>query len=334
MFADPAVLTRSHLLELGHSRGYIDHAVAMGRWIRVHRGVYVDSTAIDLTRSMLYAHLIACGPDAALSYGTASKLHGFDSTRSYGDKVYVTAPRSCGVRSRPGLVVNQSTMLNRRELVDGLPVTTRARTLLDISARVDDLECERVLESALRSSDPKRPDQWRTDVRDELAELMKTYPRHPGVGRVRRVLLLRPAGCRPTGSFPETVLVQALRAAGIEAIRQPTLIVIDELGRRFEYYPDLLIIGGRCIVEVDGGHHLLAQRSRTDSARQNRLIGFDVFRYPATTILDDPSYAVAELVAHVRQVRNRSTTWTESGRLISGNGNSWSIAATNLRSTG
>jgi very-short-patch-repair endonuclease len=326
MSSRDGVVLRSELLAQGHGCGYIDHAVKSGRLIRIHRGIYVDAAAEDLATSRMRAHLVGCGPLSVVSHDSAAALHRFDSTHGYSETVYITAPRSSGVRgTSPGLVISHSTMLEKRDVVDGFPVTTRARTLLDVSASMSDIECERVLESAIRGVNPKRPDRWRNEVLDDVVELITSYPRHPGASRIRRVLISRPGDCRPTGSFPETVLVQALRNVGIAAIRQPTVVVIDDRGRQFEYFPDLLIVGGRCIVEVDGGSHLTPTRARTDAARQNRLIGFDVFRYPATTVLNDPTYAVAELVTHVKQVKNQSTTWEISGRRVSGDGSEWTI---------
>ncbi len=332
MLSDPYIHLRAELRQQGHTRGHIDHAVASGRWINLHRGVYIDTASPDLPKSKLRGHLIACGSDAALSHGSAATIHQFDSTHGFGPIVYVTARKQCGVKFNSAqLVIAHSYVPIQSVTIDGFPVTTRARTLLDLAGRVDDIECERLLESALRGADPKRPNRWRSQVLEELHDLLKAYPRHPGASRVRRVLILRPANCLPTGSFPETVLLQALREAGIEVIRQPTLVVIDDRNRRFVYYLDFLIVAGRCIVEIDGSAHLQSERSRTDAARQNRLIGFDVFRYPATTILRDPSYAVDELRAHVRQVRNASLSWTESGRVVSGVGNDWSIVPDRTR---
>jgi Protein of unknown function (DUF559) len=323
---DSSVFRRADVLKQGHTRGYIDHAVASGRWINLHRGVYVDTASPDMARSIVCGHLIACGLDAALSHFSAATIHQFDSTHGFGATVYVTARKQCGVKcGSTQLAIIHSYVPIQSTTIEGLPVTTRARTLLDLAGRVDDIECERLLESAFRGADPKRPHRWRTNVLAELLLLMKAYPRHPGASRARRVLILRPVDCRPTGSFPETVLLQALREVGVEVIRQPTLVVKDDSGRRFEYYPDFVIVAGRCIVEIDGAEHLKTERSRKDAARQNRLIGFDVFRYPAATILRDPSYAVAELLTHVRQVRNASSSWTESGRVVRGAGNDWSI---------
>jgi hypothetical protein len=269
VFTDPFVLLRSHLLDQGVSRGHIDYSAASGRWIRVHRGVYVDAAAPDLTKSLLRAHLVACGPEAALSHTSAAVLHNFDSTHGYGLTTCVTAPRNCGVHGNNdsgaiGLSLKHSSMLSRPEVVEGFPVTSRARTLLDLAATMCDVECERVLESALRGADPKRPDLWRNEVLGELHALLQIYPRHRGAACVRRVLRLRAAQCRPTGSFPETVLFQALRDVGIVAIRQPTLTVIDKFGKRFRYFPDLLVVAGKCVVEVDGGGHLDAARARSD----------------------------------------------------------------------
>jgi very-short-patch-repair endonuclease len=326
VFSESGVVSRSELLLRGFTRGSIDHAVASGRLRSIHRGIYLDTATPTPALAALRAHLRACGPEAVVSHVSAARLHRFDSTRPWSEASHITAPASCGIRaSGPECFIAHTSIALPTTTIDGFAVTSRARTVLDLAATTNDVECERVLESALRGDNPKRPDQWRVEVLDELLELLRVLPRHRGTGRVRRVLRLRPDGCRPTGSFPETVFVQALRALGIEAIRQPNLAIHDEQGRRFQYFPDLLVVAGRCIVEIDGSQHLLPDRSRSDAARQNRLVGFHVFRYPATMILDDPVYAAKEVASQVKRVRNSSLTWTAAGRCVSGSGNAWEV---------
>jgi very-short-patch-repair endonuclease len=326
MFTDSGVVCRPELLQRGHTKGSIDHAVAIGRLRSIHRGIYLDAETVNPWVASLHAHLLGCGPTAVVSHSSAARLHRFDSTLPWSEARYITASATCGVRSTgPDFFLAHTSMELPRLQVDGLAVTTRARTLLDVAAMVNDTECERVLESALRGDNPKRPDVWRVAVLEELTSLIARFPRHRGTGRVRRVLALRPPGCRPTGSFPETVFVQALRNLGIEAIRQPTLVIHDEQGRRYEYFPDLLIVAGRCIIEIDGSQHLLPDRSRSDAARQNRMVGFHVFRYPASMILDDPHYGAKEVASQVKRTQNASLAWTTSGRRIEGSGNHWAV---------
>jgi very-short-patch-repair endonuclease len=332
MLSRSKILTRSALLKDGHSRGHIDYQVESGRWQRVHPGIYIEKHEAGIARSIWAAHLLACGPSSALSHRSAAAIHGLDSTLGWGIEVDVSTLRGCGVRSCPPHFRVWLTS-NRIEpvTVEGFPVTSRARTMLDVAVLVDDIECERVLESVLRGANPKRPDLWRTEVLTELLTLVVENSRHRGVSRLRRVLALRPPGCRPTGSFPETVLMQALRERGIEVIRQPTLDVVNAGGEQATYFPDLLIVQGRCIVEVDGSHHLEPQRARSDALRQNRLVGFTVFRYPASVILRDARDAAQEIAHHVQAVQNRSNSWTMAGRKIVGVGNHWSITETRAR---
>jgi very-short-patch-repair endonuclease len=369
----PGLFFRRSLLAGGHTRGYIDHAVASGRWVRLHEGIYVETASTNFDSAVLHAHLAACSgyqekkngeslfKQANLQYGlpvlshySAARLHQFDSTRPMPTTTTITSFRNCGVRIHrdASLVIVHPRREVSTEIVDGLPVTSRARTLLDLAAIVSDEEAERILESALRGPDPKRPHIWREEVLSELLVLLESHPRHRGTNTVRRILNLRahvevrPSGelvspkgrahveVRPTGSLPETVLVQLLRGRAIKAIRQPRVVVNDDRGRRFEYYPDLLITAGRCIVEVDGASHRTPQRARTDAARQNRLLGFHIFRYPADQIMTEPEYVVSEISTHVRRTRNTAPNWTSAGVCVSGQLHEWSITPQRFASSG
>jgi hypothetical protein len=59
--------------------------------------------------------------------------------------------------------------------LDGIPITTPARTLLDLATCVDDDELEQALANAIRR---------RLTTYEEIREVMGRYPRHAGVARL------------------------------------------------------------------------------------------------------------------------------------------------------
>jgi very-short-patch-repair endonuclease len=70
------VVARRQLLGLGISRRAIDHALAKDRLFPAFRGVYAVGRP-ELTRNGWWmAAVLACGPDAVLSHGSAAALWG------------------------------------------------------------------------------------------------------------------------------------------------------------------------------------------------------------------------------------------------------------------
>ena len=63
--------------------------------------------------------------------------------------------------------------------VDGIPVTTPARTLLDLATCCDDRDLREALSTALRRNLTNRA---------ELIEVMARYPRHAGLPRLKALL--------------------------------------------------------------------------------------------------------------------------------------------------
>jgi very-short-patch-repair endonuclease len=93
------------------------------------------------------AAVLACGPDAALSLHSATKLHGLmDSSRT---RIDVTVPTRGG-RDRKGIHIHRSATLRPDdvELVHGIPCTTVARTIFDMAEVLSDRRLERLLDEA------------------------------------------------------------------------------------------------------------------------------------------------------------------------------------------
>ncbi len=120
------------LRELGFGRGAIEWRLANGRLHRVHQGVYaVGRRTIDW-RGVLMAAVLTCGSDAVVSRRAAARLWGIrpDSRRD----VDVTVPGGV-LKRRKGIQPHCVHRLDPGDVatIDGIPVTTLARTLLDVA---------------------------------------------------------------------------------------------------------------------------------------------------------------------------------------------------------
>lgn len=330
MVKSPSLLVRSDLLASGVRTAHIDTQLRSKKWIRIHDGLYVDANASndDRRRIECLAHLHRGGELSTLSHDTAAEIHGFDRTKDYDGRVFLSVQAGNSDVRYPGLVVRRSRLLakSRRVEIDGFAVTSRSQTVRDLAAQVEPIELERIGESAIRGVNPRRPDLWRTEVLLELAEFAAGDHRVRGSRNLSVWLRSRPAGCRPTGSIAETAMVQALRDLGIvDVIRQPSLRVTNDDGTKNDFFPDLLIPRRRLIVEVDGLAHLDARRHRADLQRQNKLLlGFNLVRCSGSQALFDASTFAREALQYPEvDPQGPAFYWTTRNRVVSGNGLLW-----------
>lgn len=103
-----------------------------GRLHRLHVGVYAVGHQVVSIHGRWMAAVLACGSGSILSHRDAAALWGIRPSSRH--VVDVTAP--CGSRrDRPGIEVHRTRRLDPedRDVEDGIPVTTVARTLLDLA---------------------------------------------------------------------------------------------------------------------------------------------------------------------------------------------------------
>ena len=191
-------VTRAQLLEVGLSPTAIRHRVRAGRYVREYAGVFAIAPRRPDLPGLAWAAVLACGLGAVASHLTAAAL--WDFVRHFGRPLHVTAP-TC--HSRPGIVTHRSRLLTARAQVGphpggfhpdlthpdvthpdlthqrSVPVTTRARTLLDIAPLLPPEQLRRIVNDHARSGALRLP-----AVRDVLARA----PRHPGVGTLAAIL--------------------------------------------------------------------------------------------------------------------------------------------------
>jgi predicted transcriptional regulator of viral defense system len=125
------VVSAGQLRGLGLSSQAIYRRLQKQHLIRLHPGVYAVGHLALSPRWRDFAAVLACGPDALLSHRSAADLWGLRRTSS--PRIEVTAPR--GRRGPAGIAVHRSRVVHSedRTAVNAIPVTSVARTLVDLA---------------------------------------------------------------------------------------------------------------------------------------------------------------------------------------------------------
>jgi len=146
----------------------IGNWVQRGRLHRVHRGVYAVGHPPLRPIDRAAAAVLACGPRAALSHGSAMTLWGLWKRWDLPFEVTVTTERKpAGIRAH-----RCSTLLRRDvSIVEGILVTSMPRTLLDMAPRLRHRSLVRFINDGRRA---------KMMTLDALAEIAHRCPTHPG----------------------------------------------------------------------------------------------------------------------------------------------------------
>jgi hypothetical protein len=139
--AQHGIVSRRQLLDAGFDRNAIAHRIKLGRLIAIHRGVYAVGHLPPSPHAKAMAAVLACGPNAVLSHRSAGALYGLIR---HNGPVDVTAP---GNHSHRGITVHRSRTQDRTTHF-GIPVTTPARTLLDLADVLDAASLTRAVNDA------------------------------------------------------------------------------------------------------------------------------------------------------------------------------------------
>lgn len=148
------------------------------------------------------------------------------------------------------------------ESIDGMRISTRSRTWLDLARRVSvsDLVC--MGDQLIRI--PRESFEDRTQPYDTLVGLRALVGRHPnlqGMMRAREALDLMRVG---SDSAPETLLRLAMADAGLP---EPDLQLALRPGDAVSPTADLGYRHRRLAIQYDGEHHLLDARILSDRRR-------------------------------------------------------------------
>lgn len=225
--------------------------------------------------------MLACGPRALLSFAAAGALIGMTSQTSEPFDVTVVG-RDPG--RRPAIRVHVVARLAARDatMLDGVPVTAPARTILDLATVLDDRELRWAVEDA----------RVRRLVRtSDLEAVLRRYPGRHGAARLRSVLERVSASPQLTRSKAERLLIDLIREA-----RLPP----PQANARLEGWEvDLLWRDQALVVEMDGfATHRTREAFERDRRRDATLqaAGYRVVRLTWRRIGEEP-LAVAALLA-------------------------------------
>jgi hypothetical protein len=125
------VVTRAQAIAAGMSDEVIRSRLRLGRWQRIHRGVYATFSGEATRAAVLWAAVLAVGEGAALSHRSAAEL--WKLTDEPSESVHVTVPASRRVCRPEGVVVHISGRAARAVHPVLAPPRTRVEeTILDL----------------------------------------------------------------------------------------------------------------------------------------------------------------------------------------------------------
>jgi hypothetical protein len=281
-------VSRPQLRALGLSDAQIDHALQAGRLVAVHRGVFAVGHSRLSSTGRAFAAVLACGGGAAVGYRSGAALWSLRPSSS--PRVEIVVPRrSSAVHG--GVVVHRHPGIGPDELTvcDGVPVTTVARTLLDLAAVVSIEQLRRAV---------KQGEILGVFDRREVERLIARHPRHRGA---RPLLTLLRSWSDPerTRSDLEIAFVDLCARHGLP---QPLMN-----GTLLGYEIDAQFPGDGIAVELDGARYHENPLQREDDYAKRAVVEAAGLRFVAFTyrqVTDDGGAFPARIL---RQIMGRAS---------------------------
>jgi very-short-patch-repair endonuclease len=279
------IVKRRQVREAGLSRREIDRRIEAGWLVPQHEGVYaVGHTALTY-HSHLIAAVYACGEDALASHRSAGKLWGILRGTQ---RIEVTGPRSRVPKN--GFTLHRSRLIHDedRATIDNIPVTSLARTLVDLA---DVLSEERladaVNEAELRQIFDLKP----------VERVLERLPGRKGRHKLARVLAAYRDVQPFTRSKGERLVFRICEEHGLPKPRVNACVHGYEVDF---YWPH-----ANLVLEFDGGDVHRTTKAFYEDRKRDRVLaakGIDVVR---ATDRDEPAVLAKELQAILAVRRSR-----------------------------
>jgi hypothetical protein len=275
------VVSRSELLAAGMNGNAIDHRRRNGRLFTVYRGVYAVGRPEVSIWGRRRAIVLACGAGAVLSHRSAAGAWGLrpDGGPAWG----VTVPT--GRRPRAPVVAYRKRLDPRDTTVlEGVPITTVARTLFDLSSVIPVHQERRAIERAVELDLFHLPD---------LEDVLRRQQGRRGTPALGALLAdFRRHGVTHTRSDLEAAFLQLCLEYGLP---RPSINHYAD-GRE----PDATWPGSDLIVEIDSWrYHRSRQAFGADRAKDREALRRRrrTARFTDVEISDAPATVAAELRA-------------------------------------
>lgn len=281
----PLVFTRAEALAAGHETRAIGAYVRSGTWTALRRGVYMETARLPLDLAGRHAvdaaaAARATNQDVVASHESAALIHGLTTCAAYDGPPVLSRCRE--LRSArpdgasPAALVAHVPEHHRAEVLEA-PVTTLARTAVDLARKGPALSAVVVLDAALRRDVP----------REELEEVLRVARGWPGSRSASELLAFAD---RRAESALESVGRYRMWQAGLP---KPELQIPLHDAFGLMGYPDFLWEELRVIGEADGllkyrkgdadappdlrdRDALALEKQREDRFRDS---GYEVFRF-------------------------------------------------------
>jgi very-short-patch-repair endonuclease len=279
--AQHGVVARSQLLALGLSTDRINHRLMTGRLQSLHRGVYAVGHRVLTVEGQWMAAVLAGGNDAVLSHASAAAV--WDLRPVGAGAIHVTVPGDPGRKRRAGIRMHRSATLRaddtttRREI----PITTPARTLIDLATMLKGRPLEQALD---------RAEQLRLVDFADLAARIEARPGRPGSPALQAMLARYTAGSTFTRSELEE---RFLALCDRHRLPRPNVNTRIE-GKEC----DFVWRDARLIVEVDGyAFHRSPSAFEDDRERDVvlSLAGWRVLRFTWSQVTRRPAWVARAL---------------------------------------
>ena len=271
------------LHEIGLDKDTVAHRVRTGRLIAVEAGVFAVAPILAHDDWGRWMGSTLTEPGSVLSHFSAAAADGYWSLPRPFETI--TRPGSGGPRRFGGVLVYRSMTLDgdRTEL-QGIPITSVARTLLDLAAVVSDRTLARAVRDAVRLE------------RITLTELGDALGRYRGRRGVRRLALIieRYSGLplQRARSGAEVRALEILRTAGRPMPKLNSRIAGEEA--------DLSWSHERLIIEIDGGPFHLDVGEDARKQAKWEAAGWTVRRISSDDVYEYP-YRLLALAPNVRE---------------------------------
>jgi very-short-patch-repair endonuclease len=273
------------MLELGYARATLGVWARAGRLHRIHRGVYAVGHEALSWEGRCMAAVLANSP-AVASHGTAAWIWGLLRWRQEGFRLTAPTRRH---RRKPFVVHFAPLMPEDRDVIEGIPVTSVARTALDLATKKTTRQLHQMMD---RAEERKSFDLRRFNG------LLARAGGHPGRVKLRYAL----------DTFkPEQIVIRSdlerrfrrlVLAAGLPTPQ--TNVVVE--GYELDAYWEAEGFAVELDVYATHGSPLSFE---TDREREDDLLlaGIELIRVTDVRLEREPQKTIARVAAHLERRR-------------------------------
>jgi very-short-patch-repair endonuclease len=273
------------LHEVGVTRRGVRTRVGRGELVLVNTGVFRHTVADITWEQRVLAAALGAGTDALVARRSAIRLWNLSAIHT--NRLEVVVPRWGRRPLREGQLIESTDLLpSDRAVVDGIPVTGVARTLIDCATKVGPVRLLEMADDAVF-----RKLMTYEELLDRFVRLARRG--RPGVVYTRAVLEQRLNVELGTNAF-ETMVLDIIRQNGLPmpVVQHP--VIVD--GQKF--FLDMAWPQVKRFIECDGWEwHGRPQRHTDDLKRQNILVNAEwkPLRFTWQTAKNQPGLVASEI---------------------------------------